>query len=280
MSVTLKLVGGFGNQAWIRAFGYKLESLGNDVVFDRWYFDHCDSRAYTLDRFNTQVVFGQARGQHIPEPNLLYHPELLKKYNEDVTLVGYWQCPKYLEGIEDQVRKAFTLRRQPSEKTLSVAREIENKNSVSLHVRRTDTLSARGLAHHGLIPASYYFRAVEHIVDNVRDPHFFVFSDDIGWCKQNIDLDGLPVTFVDHNTTGVTVDGNHEVRKTDSGSEHEDLFLMSCCKHSIGANSSFGWWGSWLIQNPQKICIVPQQWFTPGSDHNSADMIPSTWTKL
>jgi len=279
--VTIKLCGGTGNQIFQRAFGYALEALGNEVVFDRWYFDNVASRAYTLDRFNTEVIFGQPRGREIGEGGLLYHPELLKKYDEDVTLAGYWQTEKYwTPAVQDKIRKAFTLRRYPSEQSLAVANKIHNCNSVSLHVRRTDTLSPRGLAHHGLIPNEYYARAVDHIVACTPDPHFFVFSDDIGWCKENIGLGGLPVTFVDHNTTGVEVLGNYEVRKTDNGTEHEDLWLMSRCKHSIGANSSFGWWGSWLMQNPEKICIVPAKWFPPNSDHTSADMIPDSWIKL
>lgn len=277
--VTLKTVGGLGNQCWIFAMGLALQALGNEVQYDRWYFDNVSSRAYALDRFNAEVVFGQARGREIGEGGLRYHPALLKKYDEDVTLAGYFQCPKYLEGIEDQVRKAFTLRRYPSEQSLAVANKIHHSSSVSLHVRRTDTLSPRGLAHHGLIPHDYYARACDYIVARVNDPHFFIFSDDIEWCKQNIGLN-FPITFVDHNTTGVTVEGNYEVRKTDNGTEHEDLWLMSRCKHSIGANSSFGFWGSWLIQNPQKICIVPRQWFTVGSEHDSTDMIPENWTRL
>lgn len=278
--VTIKLCGGTGNQLWQYAFGRKLQALGNEIKFDRGYFDSCDSRAYTLDRFNTDVVFGRARGREIGEGGLRYRPDLLKKYNEDATLAGYWQCPKYLEGIEDQVRRAFSLRRYPSEQSLTVANKIHSCNSVSLHVRRTDTLSPRGLAHHGLIPMDYYKSAIQHIVARAPDPHFFVFSDDVAWCKENIILGGVPVTFVDHNTTGVEVLSNYEVRKTDNGTEHEDWWLMSQCKHSIGANSSFGWWASWMIQNPQKICIVPRQWFTAGSDHDATDMIPDGWCRL
>jgi hypothetical protein len=279
--VTLKIVGGTGNQLHIRAFGYALEALGNEVQFDRWYFDNVSSRAYTLDRFNTEVVFGHARGRDIGEGGLLYHPELLKKYDEDVTLAGYWQTEKYwTPEVRVQLRQAFTLREQPSARTLAAAEQIHSCNSASLHVRRTDTLSARGLAHHGLIPMDYYKRAIKEIYARVPAPHFFIFSDDIAWCKQELLFFAPDVTFVDHNTTGVTVDGSYEVRKTDNGTEHEDLFLMSQCKHAITANSSFAFWGAWLIQNPDKVVITPRQWFTAGSEHISQDMIPENWQKI
>lgn len=277
--VTVRLCGGMGNQIWQRAFGYALEARGNEVVFDRSYFDNNDSRAYTLDRFDTQVVFGQASGQEITEPDLTYHPELLKNYQQDVTLNGYWQCPRYLEGVEDKVRGAFSVPcRWPRGKTLAIRREIENSESCFLHVRRTDSLAARGLAFHGVCSGEYYGRAIDFILARVKDPHFFVFSDDIEWCKKNVVEFGHPVTFVDHNTTGVTVLPDNEVRKTDTGSEEFDLWLMSRCKHGITANSSFSFWAAWLQENPQKLSISPKQWLMGVHNDLSKDMIP--WLRI
>jgi hypothetical protein len=278
--VVLKPVGGIGNQLHIRAMGYALEALGNEVGFDLSYFKTDDTRAYALDRFNTEVNQVYIGGQEISEPDLTYHPELLKKYENDVRLSGYFQCPRYFEGVEDTIRKAFTLRNKPSDQTLTIAREIEACNSVFLHVRRTDSLAARGLAFHGVCSGEYYGRAVYYILKNVSRLKFFIFSDDIGWCKKNVVEFGYPLTYVDHNSTGVTVLPDNEVRKTDTGTEHEDLWLMSRCKHGICANSSFSWWANWLIQNLQKNCIAPRDWFTPTFNHLSADMIPDGWARL
>ena len=204
--------------------GYAFEAVGNEVFFDRSPLDHDDTRAYTLDRFNTEVPFGPRKGQTIWEPNLRYHPELLKKYDADVTFDGYWQCERYwTPEVQGTIRKAFTLRNPPSDRSEAVAREIQSSNSVFYHVRRTDSLSARGLINHGVCSGEYYKDAVDYIAARTQDPHYFIFSDDIAWCKANVTLP--KVTFVDCNTTGVTESPEHEVRKTDNGREHQDLVV-------------------------------------------------------
>ena len=36
-----------------------------------------------------------------------------------------------------------------------------------------------------------------------------------------------------------------------------DFNLFRYCKHFIVGPSSFHWWGAWLNENPNKICIRP-----------------------
>jgi hypothetical protein len=280
MAVTIRTCGGFGNQAFQYAFSVALKALGNEVLLECSWFDNNPQRAYVLDRFNTNIEIGPIRGQFVQEGNLRFHPEFLKKYNQDTTFAGYWQNEKYLAGVEDKVRKDLTLRRTPSEKTLAVAREIENSDSIFLHIRRTDTLTEKNLVYHGLVHPDYYKRAASYIATRVPSPHFFVFSDDIEWCKQNIRVFNYPVTFVDHNTTGVTEQPDHEVQKTDNGTEHEDNFLMRLCKHAIIPNSSFAWWAAWLNPNPDKIVVAPRHWFPAGSPHDGSEIPCSTWVRL
>jgi hypothetical protein len=56
---------------------------------------------------------------------------------------------------------------------------------------------------------------------------------------------------------------------------------MSLCTDAIIANSSFSWWGAWLIDNPEKKVIAPKKWFGKQYDHyHMDDLIPETWTVL
>ncbi len=256
--------------------GYALEALGNEVKFDRSYFDSDPSRAYALHHWNTKVEFAAPVGEVINEPDLRYHPEFLKKYDTDCTLVGYWQCPKYFQNVEPQLRQDFTLKHRPSEKSLEVAGQIVQTNSCFLHIRRTDNLSVRGMAFHGLSSIDYYARAIKRIVQETNSAlDLFVFSDDIKWCKANIPW---PATFVDHNSTGVVADPTYFLTKTTNGTEHEDLWLMSLCKHGVTATSTFSWWAGWMIKNPAKVVISPHNWFIGPYNEMSMDMIP--WIRI
>lgn len=56
-----------------------------------------------------------------------------------------------------------------------------------------------------------------------------------------------------------------------------DLYILSSCKHNIITNSSFGWWGAWLNQNPDKIVIRPNIWI---KGLPSQDVCPKEWIVL
>jgi hypothetical protein len=91
---------------------------------------------------------------------------------------------------------------------------------------------------------------------------FYVFSDDIEWCK-NFFSDILDFEFIS---------GNNEIR---------DLYLMSSCENNIIANSSFSWWGAWLNKNPNKKVIAPSVWFGPAKKNViTEDLYCKNWIKL
>lgn len=173
-------------------------------------------------------------------------------------LLGYWMNPQYFAGIEDKIRQAFTFQ-GIDEMNAEIAREMQNCNSVALHVRRGDYLKMKN--HFCICELDYYERALEFIKARIDSPIVYVFSDDIEWCYENINKLGVKYKIVDIN------------RGIDS---YKDMFLMTQCRHIIMANSTFSWWGAWLNRNPNKIVITPSSWFAD----NSVNFCPQSWYRL
>ena len=181
---------------------------------------------------------------------------------DNTFLDGFWQSEKYFSDARNILLKEFSFKKAAGGKNRAALDKIKGCNSVSLHVRRGDYVSNKQTsAKHGVMGLDYYKRAVELINKRVRDPAFFVFSDDPAWCKANLKL-LAGATYIDFNKAG-----------------SDDLRLMMNCRHNIIANSSFSWWGAWLNQNDDKIVIGPKKWFNDSSI-NTRDVLPSSWLKI
>lgn len=175
----------------------------------------------------------------------------------DIYLDGYWQNQKYFIGIRSLLLSDFTPRTPIPAHALRQLDLIRSSNSVGVHVRRGDYLNHPEI---GVLPPSYYQEAISHMEKQLSKPAFFIFSDDIKWCRDNITLPHSHV-YVDDTT-----------------SEIEDLELMKNCRHNIIANSSFSWWGAWLNQNERKIVISPRNWVR--NNRNNHKWVPDEWLQF
>lgn len=166
--------------------------------------------------------------------------------NNDRYYEGYWQNQKYFVDAQAEVRAAFTFKKELSKRNLELIEKIQSaETSVSLHIRRGDYLNHKLFG--GICDIDYYKKAIEYVLENCDTPQFYLFSNDMEWCRINILplVKGKPLTFVDWN----------------SGLEsYIDMQLMSCCRINIIANSSFSWWAAWLNDSFGKMVIAPKLW--------------------
>ncbi|BEP30361.1 alpha-1,2-fucosyltransferase [Helicovermis profundi] len=177
-------------------------------------------------------------------------------------LDGYWQSWRYMNGIEHIIRKELTLKKDFSERTEVIIDGIKNQNAVFIGIRRGDYLStSRNRKHFGNLNIDYYYKSIEFMKKHVENPIFYIFSNDIDWVKQNMKFDCNVIFRDDEYQT----------------SDVEELFIMQACKHAIIVNSTFYWWGAWLINNVDKIVIAPKKWF---ADEKPIDIIPDSWIKM
>lgn len=269
--IVSRLTDGLGNQMFQYAAGRRLaHHHGTDLILDiSWYANQpsvSTPRRYELAFFSIQATTVLDLGhtwRNLPFATLveyeLFQPEFLNA-SDNTYLIGYWQCERYFEDIRALILAEFVPGQSPDEANIETGLEIARSMSVSLHVRRGDYVNN---TFHSFIGVEYYRAAVAEITTKIERPHFFVFSDDLEWCSQNLDI-GFSYTLVTHNA---------------GPRAYWDIILMSQCQHNIIANSSFSWWGAWLNRNPYKIVIAPKRWFgDPAVD--TSDRVPDGWIRL
>ncbi len=164
-------------------------------------------------------------GQIYRIPGNTFVPDILKADNEFVYYHGYWQHPNWFKSYQSILKNELSFPPITDEKNRFYASQILNSRSVALHIRRGDYVKLGWASE----PA-YYIQKIKKLLTAYPDATFFVFSDDIPWCRQNCDLLGLSlpqsVTYVEGNT---------------HGHNYIDLQLMSMCQIMIINRSAFGY---------------------------------------
>ena len=280
------ILGGMGNQMFQYAAGRCLAHLNQtQLKLDVTGFNEYKLRNFDLQSLHTDCRFAspaeiknllpshnleKALQYLFPKKKRTYYREKYFHFDDNmlgfgpnVYIKGYFQSEKYFLPVKQIIQKEFAFKDEFIKNVKAFADNTRSADSVSVHIRRGDMKNDPVMAErHGVIPLAYYQKGIEIMRSKISNPHFYFFSDDINWAKEN--FANADATFV-----------SGEISKT----HFEDLYLMSQCGHNIIANSSFSWWGAWLNNNPNKIVIAPNKWFNSGPQ-DTEDLVPSTWYKV
>lgn len=188
-----------------------------------------------------------------------YNFKLDKVEKKDVYFAGFFESDKYFNNIRNEILEEFTPKNERLEKNKKLYEAIENTNSVCVTIRRGDFLSEEFVKEHYVCTKEYFYRAIKLIKEKVENPKFFIFSDDIEWCKSNM-------TFP-----------KDTIFETGDDPIWEKLRLMYSCKHFIISNSTFSWWAQYLSRNNEKIVIAPNKWKNEGYND---EIFEENWIKI
>lgn len=160
----------------------------------------------------------------------------------DNTYYNIYGAPCSAFGIENEVRNAFKFTPFAEDYNVKMAKRIMETEAVAIHARVVNFEYGMKT----ILERDYYKKAIKYIKKNINNHlSFYIFSDNVSWCKDNLDKLGLKdedITFIDYNRGENT---------------YRDMQLMSLCKHIVISHSTFSWWGGFLISNPEKIFITP-----------------------
>jgi hypothetical protein len=225
----------FPSENFIKGSGYEYNGCDLIECFD------IPEILITLRDF-IQIISGYT------EKEFTYNSELLN-ISDYTNINGYLQTEKYFIDIEDEIRKIFTFK--ANIRNIGDAVKIEDGSHVSLHIRRGDYLNS--MDYHPVQDHDYFKNTMSEFSD---DQKFYIFSDDIEWCKSKFIGDRF--------------------RFIETGSPYVDMYIMSKFKNHIIANSSFSWWGAWLSGRDSKV-IAPKKWFGPAINNDTADIYCKNW---
>lgn len=288
----IKLKGGLGNQMFQYAYAKLLENMtGEEIRLDYSAFQTIKNdavRVPRLKKFDISIPEAQSgelkkicmfkhQGNSLSYKykawvlldeflNRKYYREHTRAYIPPESLVkysyfdGYWQSWRYVDPVMDVLEREFTPNYELSEKTKAAQETMRSQNSVFVGVRKGDY--AAEAAHWGSFGTEYYRKAMNYIGERAEHPVFYIFSNDIEWCKKNIDWGNFRIIY------------REPEQQT---SDFEELMLMAACKHSIIINSTYHWWGARLSDKKDKIVVAPKKWFF---DNKPIDIIPPGWVRM
>jgi Glycosyl transferase family 11 len=295
-TIIVGLRGGLGNQLFQYAMGRRLAIENQAELFlDTTEYRHHFLRSFELGQFRISAKVASDRllqstrqwYTHLPYGRYRYSlrnlwdglarritfaeetnhgfDKILAAVEPPCYLWGFWQDERYFVAAETELRSELVPIVSEDKCWADILSEINETESVSVHVRRGDYATRPDLIRDfGLCDEVYYQRSIELLRAKLAKPRFFVFSDDPGWCVNHLCSIDERITVVGPSLTA-------------SGIDHFQLMLR--CRHHIIANSSFSWWSAWLSDSPGKQIVAPTPWFTGGA-YCGFDPVPVRWLRV
>ncbi len=295
--IIVKIAGGLGNQMQQYSVYRKFLSLGREAKLDlSWFSPKIQEKMLAkrdfelplfvdipyevatqeeIDRFLDQCFVEKIKGrvrrklgkQDSDNKNVfvekeMFHPEIFDF--EDKYIDGYFACQKYYGDIMGELRELFVFPEHSipelQQRNMVLASRMEKENSVSVHIRRGDYLDPENFKVLGNIATEqYYESAMKYFMDKYPDTHFYIFTSDHEYARENFKDESL-YTIIDWNT------GKDSV---------QDLMLMSHCRGNICANSTFSFWGARLNKRPDHEVI--RTFTMRNNQHCEPDIMHDYW---
>ena len=167
----------------------------------------------------------------------------------NLQFTGYLQNANNFEIYRDDVLKHF----------FNIDKPLEPNNNFFIHIRLTDFLTSQN---HNINLDNYYSQAI-NLASTLIDffnVNIYIISDDINIAKEKEYLKLLPeknLIYLDNKIYD-------EIMTF-------ELF-KNCFQGCIIGNSTFAWWGAWIINNPSKLVIIPDKFLNTKDDYSGLYM--------
>jgi len=294
--IIVRIAEGLGNQLFMYSHAYSLsKKLGYELQIDNTsgYFKIKNRlRNYELDKFNISTPTCDDNDKFDTYPKdfkrkLLKMLDLIKtnkcfyleKKNNDKSTAyydflnyqfsnklfteGYFQTEKYFIDYSKDLKKELLIKNVYLDNNNKYIDLLKKSNSVSICIRQNrysegkikDNKKSNQFTQNTI---NYIKRSVSFLKKKIDKPVFFIWSND---------FKNLRDYFNEKDFIFIENEKNKSLN---------DFNLLMHAKHFIVGPTPFHWWGAWLNQNKNKICLRPND-INPS---NNIDFWPKSWISI
>jgi len=247
-----------------RKLPYCLSELNHLRYFRLAPEDNTNRLRYMLFRFRNFLSPSGYTKHHLQDNRIDYAAILLNETSKNCWYYGYFQGLNYFFDNENDIRQCFQI--QSGFKTkfqyIFPTLPIGGRKLVAVHFRRRDykTFGPDYLNGPDLtLPFSYYHRVINQI--NANDVFFIFLSDDMKGIKEEF--------------------GHIENAWFSDNDSITDLQFLIAADICVISNSTFGWWGAWLNDKPDKKIYVPEYFLGfKVKQEFPVNIIPEGWIRV
>ena len=300
--ISCVIMGGLGNQLFQiftimalskknkRSFTFPSKKLAGDKRQDVYW----DTLLKELKKDTFDYSINKLRLPLYKETTFHYNDEMqrhpcITSLLNGVVLFGYFHSYKYFHRESNEIIKYLKINEQKQGMRNLLNTISQNKETISLHYRLGDYKSLT--QHYTQLGIDYYANSILYILTSLEKsiPPESIPPESIP--PESILSKYIVLYFCEDNDLAeVEINIDHLrnrfpsiifQRAPNNIEDWQSMLLMSCCNHSIIANSTFSWWSAYLNTNPNKIVCYPDKWFGPElPSHTTNDLCPPSWSKI
>ena len=231
-------------------FNIKQDIAPNSSVYDNYSKRLKKKIELVFEKFHSKKKFIIERNIKSYN-NKIAQPIIIPDKNKLSNLLyvqGNFENENYFNSFRDELVEMYKPLKKFINHDNELIEKLKNTNSVSIHIRKykysdqphelknNERLLKSEKFTQDLI--SYVYKGISYFEKKIDKPTFFIWSNDIDSIKKYF-----------NNSRFIFVKGNDVIN---------DFNLFSYAKHFIVGGSTYHWWGAWLNDWPNKICLCPQ----------------------
>tara|TARA_B100000767_G_scaffold58755_1_gene54491 strand:+ start:3569 stop:4504 length:936 start_codon:yes stop_codon:yes gene_type:complete len=251
-------------------FSLNLPTVKDDFLINGKLYNIKKKILLFYDRFKIKKSFYIETKKNINSIKRFNNDDFFNTYtfSNKIYVLGNFENPNYFKQYRKELITNLTIKNEYLDFNIPYINELKDSNSISIHIRRNRFSDQNKINNKNLINKSLNFTndTIEYINNGINyfnkridNPKYFIWSNDMNNIHE----------FTDRlNISNFKLIKNNDVIN--------DFYLFKFSKHFIVGPSSFHWWGAWLNNNKNKICVRPSK-INPS---NNSGFWPEDWISI